>query len=98
VSCTKASNCVAVGIFTNASDNVQTLFESWNGTVWSITPSPNPYSGDNSVFGVSCSNSASCVAVGVAYEGYFQTLTLISSTPARRLQASRLLPGGSGPP
>ena len=37
----------------------------WNGTSWSITPSPDPNQGSNAGLGrVSCTSSTNCVAVG----------------------------------
>ena len=45
MSCTSPSQCVAVGEAgsTNPSTPIcQTLVESWNGSTWSITPSPSP--------------------------------------------------------
>jgi hypothetical protein len=40
-----------------------TLVESWDGTAWSVDPSPTPgtYGG---LSGVSCSSARSCTAVG----------------------------------
>ena len=35
-------------------DTLQTLAESWDGTHWSVVPSPNPVSGSNEFNGVSC--------------------------------------------
>jgi hypothetical protein len=64
VSCTRSTDCVAVGWGTSSSDPSPTLIESWNGTIWSIVPSPNPGSGANLLLGVSCSRSISCQAVG----------------------------------
>jgi hypothetical protein len=52
------------GSYSTASAN-QTLIESWNGSVWSIVPSPNTSpTHDNDLFGVACSNSTACIAVG----------------------------------
>ncbi|MGO9973861.1 MAG: hypothetical protein ACLP01_13860 [Solirubrobacteraceae bacterium] len=60
VACTSGTSCTAVG------DG--TLIELWNGTGWSIVPSPNPSDGDLNVSPhlqtISCSATASCVAVG----------------------------------
>ena len=64
-SCTSSTSCVAVGEFitsTNSPD--RNLVESWNGTSWSIVPSPNQGSGFNQLNGVSCTSAADCVAVG----------------------------------
>ncbi|MHB8290404.1 MAG: hypothetical protein ACYDEY_14465, partial [Acidimicrobiales bacterium] len=67
VSCTSATSCTAVGYYSNGTVD-QTLAEAWNGTSWSITPSPNPSgSNDDFLHGVSCTTSASCTAVGDYY-------------------------------
>jgi hypothetical protein len=64
VSCTALSACAAVGEYNNGS-NLQTLVEMWNGTSWSIVPSPNSSSSqDNTLDAVSCSGPAACAAVG----------------------------------
>jgi hypothetical protein len=64
VSCTSPSFCMAVG---TTYEGVSTLTESWNGTVWSVIPSPNPSTTINSLNSVSCTSPANCVAVGEFY-------------------------------
>jgi hypothetical protein len=68
VSCTTATFCMAVGAHNtvgNTTDVQKTMIESWNGTVWSIIPSPNTSpTVDNLLNGVSCSKPTFCVAVG----------------------------------
>ncbi len=59
VSCNTASQCVAVGNY--GSD---ALIESWDGTAWSVVPSPDPSASSNQLHGVSCAGSTFCVAVG----------------------------------
>jgi hypothetical protein len=75
VSCSGPSACVAVGdAFTDGAD--QTLIESWNGSAWSIVPSPNTSSTQaDDLGGVSCSSPSACTAVG----SYFNSQTLIES-------------------
>ena len=81
VSCVSSSNCTAVGDYQNGFAH-QTLVESWNGTAWSIVPSPSPAGlGDlGGLYGVSCVSPTNCTAVGdyysVAAEVY---LTMIES-------------------
>jgi hypothetical protein len=41
VTCLSATACIAVGDDTSSSGIAQTLVESWDGTSWSIVPSPN---------------------------------------------------------
>jgi hypothetical protein len=65
VSCTDPTWCVAVGY--DADVNVtpsQTLIESWDGTGWSIIPSPDQGTDASYLNGVSCTSSTFCVAVG----------------------------------
>jgi hypothetical protein len=71
VSCASASNCMAVGYFEASTgtrnETARTLVEHWNGSSWSILPSPNlkgvQFSG---LFGVSCPSKNNCSAVGVS--------------------------------
>jgi hypothetical protein len=65
VSCTSSTFCVGVGHFVNSSGTTVTLAEKWNGTEWSIQSSPNPSEARASfLWGVSCSSSTACTAVG----------------------------------
>jgi hypothetical protein len=64
VSCTTPTNCVAAGGSFDAT-GIRTLVESWNGTTWSIVPTPSPTSGDL-LLGVSCAEVTSCMAVGTS--------------------------------
>lgn len=59
VSCTSTSFCMAVGTAATS-----TLTETWDGSVWSIVPSPSPSSTGNSLTSVSCMSPLDCVAVG----------------------------------
>jgi hypothetical protein len=71
VSCPSATSCVAVGWFlgripgTSAYQNF-TLAETWNGSTWTIVPSPSPKlpGGGAQLNSVSCTSSTSCMAVG----------------------------------
>ena len=72
VSCSSATACSAVGQSSDMNSRGVTLrsaplVERWNGTRWTIEPSPNPAVGTPSLgvlAGVSCVSSTSCVAVG----------------------------------
>ena len=64
LSCTSTTWCVAAGYFYNGNAVTQTLVESWNGTTWSIVPTPNIGTGSNTLLGVSCTSTSSCTAVG----------------------------------
>jgi hypothetical protein len=68
VSCTSTTACIAVG--GNADplgpfNYYLTLAESWNGTRWTIQPTPNSAGANNSYFaGLSCVTRTTCTAVG----------------------------------
>ena len=64
VSCTSATACNAVGYVISSSHVAHTIHHTWNGTTWSITPTPN-MSAPNSAFNdVSCTAAAVCTGVG----------------------------------
>ncbi len=80
VSCVRSNDCTAVGAYSTASNQstFETLIEVWDGSTWSIVPSPNPTIFDG-LQDVSCINSASCTAVGYSTttqfgDGAVQTL------------------------
>jgi hypothetical protein len=54
---------VAVGSY--LADLDQTLVETWDGTSWTITPSPNVGTNGSVLIGLSCPSASFCVAVGV---------------------------------
>jgi hypothetical protein len=68
VSCLSATDCTAVGASLPNKDSKQyrTLIETWNGTAWSLAPSPNPSRGKgyDVLEGVSCASASFCAAVG----------------------------------
>jgi hypothetical protein len=64
VSCALPTSCEAVGDYGTASGKVGTLGESWNGTSWSVSPTPSPSKRLSSLIGVTCTASSYCVAVG----------------------------------
>jgi hypothetical protein len=66
VSCNSATSCTAVGYYYTGSRVSRGLIESWNGTRWSLVPSPQP-GGDDHLYGVSCTSATACVAVGSYY-------------------------------
>jgi hypothetical protein len=75
VSCTSAVACTAVGYRYNGV--FKTLIESWNGTSWSVVPSPNPSPGPNandSLYRVSCTSATACMAVGNRHTSVYKTL------------------------
>ena len=76
VSCTSTSFCEAVGNYVDSSGVAQTLVEEYNGSSWSIASSPNSGSGNNYLYGVSCTSTSFCAAVGYYIDsaGVAQTL------------------------
>jgi hypothetical protein len=65
VSCTSDTACTAVGFYESSDDVDLTLAEAWNGTSWSIKPTPNPSGATESLLeAVSCFSAAACTAVG----------------------------------
>ena len=101
VSCVSASSCVAVGQYYEANVTnglLETLIESWNGTNWSITPSPSPGTVNN-LNGVSCVSSKSCKAVGAYITGMELKAEPLSSRGTDRLVESPPSPSnGDGTP
>ncbi len=65
VSCSSPAACTAVASYTNAAGENVTLAERWNGTSWTIQPTPTPSGAQGSgLNGVSCSSDTACTAVG----------------------------------
>jgi hypothetical protein len=97
----------AVGFASEPSgDHIErTLIERWDGTQWSVAPSPNPYREDQLV-SVASSPDGQAWAVGVGFDGRFHTLaehwgptgwtveaTADPGTTDNYLNAVALLPG-----
>jgi hypothetical protein len=79
VSCANSTSCMAVGDRNNAKGVARTLIESWNGSAWSIVPSPDHGSHANVLNGVSCTSSIYCVAVGYYEKASGTQQTLIET-------------------
>jgi hypothetical protein len=78
VSCASSTSCMAVGEDSySETEPASELIEAWNGTTWTIVPSPNP-GVDRDLTAVSCSSPTSCVAVGYYFAGG-GSLTLVES-------------------
>jgi hypothetical protein len=70
VTCTSTTSCVAVGAWYPSSAIYQTLIETWNGSSWTIVPSPDTStSQSNLLSAVSCSSADACTAVGYSSGG-----------------------------
>jgi hypothetical protein len=66
ISCLSSTSCIAVGAYeTTVGGGDLTLAARWDGSTWSIQPTPNPPEAQSSAFGaVSCSGPDACTAVG----------------------------------
>jgi hypothetical protein len=66
VSCTSATNCMAVGDYMDqAGTSDTTLAEQWNGTTWTVVTTLSP-AAFSALASVSCSSAGHCVSVGVS--------------------------------
>ncbi len=77
VSCASATSCQAVSSY--AASHQVAFIESWNGTDWTVSASPNPGTGGNSLSGVSCVSTTSCKAAGSYYNANGSGGTLIEA-------------------
>ncbi len=67
VDCVSSSDCWAVGAQEpDGQQQPQTLAENWNGTTWSVVPTPAVA---GYLFSVTCSNASDCWAVGDDLDG-----------------------------
>ena len=91
MSCTSASNCMAVGYATPdlAYSNTSTFAEQWNGTRWSIVASPNTDARDNKLLGLSCVDAKSCMAVGIADYTDVNNQIFVTKTLTQRWDGTR---------
>ena len=68
ISCNASTNCFASGYATDLAgfeDPTATLVVRWDGTTWSIVPSPTPAKAQTAeLFGVTCPSASKCMAVG----------------------------------
>jgi hypothetical protein len=68
ISCTSATNCLAAGAYNTTSSQdgpVLPLTERWNGSRWTILPTPNPAGAVQTFLGgVSCTSPSACTATG----------------------------------
>src|SRR5258708_3994521 len=72
VSCSTANICIAVGqkrIDTAVPAKEVSLTETWNGTRWTVVPSPSPGTSVNDLTGLSCPGHRTCVAAGWLLNG-----------------------------
>ncbi len=72
VSCVGTTSCTAVGFYQWGAGVNEVLFERWDGTQWSIEPSPDLAPRDPegvAMNGISCVSTGDCVASGNAFVG-----------------------------
>ena len=70
VSCASAHACTAVGEYGSPSNSPPfVLAEHWNGSTWSIQPTPSAGGLEGFLAGVSCTAPAACTAVGGSANG-----------------------------
>ncbi len=88
VACTALVKCMIVGQIPPGGavgpPPSETFAERWNGTSWSVEPTPNPQpsvgAGADGLSGISCV-AGTCIAVGSATSPAGQTQTLIEQNP-----------------
>jgi hypothetical protein len=67
VSCPSRRFCEAVG-FVTTSTTTSGIAERWDGTSWTLEPTPGPLSGPSQLLGVTCGPRGRCSAVGTVLE------------------------------
>ena len=99
VSATSANDVWAVGFSHNGVAPTRTLIQHWNGTQWTIVPSPNPDSQLNELRGVAALSANDAWAVGYRSgtnnETPLETLILHWDGASWRHVASPNIPGGA---
>ena len=90
VSCPTAKECVAVGSYTNAAGNTAMFAELWNGTSWSLQPTPRTDSDTGtSISAITCPSRAKCVAAGTQTTGVSAPMSSTTSTLTEQWTGSR---------
>jgi hypothetical protein len=77
VSCPTATNCVAVGSYSQINENTGLFAERWNGSTWALQVLPIPAGSYFLLQSVSCQQSGPCTAVGSAMDASQQWHALI---------------------
>jgi hypothetical protein len=93
VAAVSASNIWAVGTHTASNGAYQTLVEHWNGSAWSVVPSPNPSPTSNVLTAVAASGASDVWAVGYSVLG--STLIEHWNGTSWSVVPSAALPNGS---
>jgi hypothetical protein len=65
VSCSSAATCIAAGSYENGTGDDAALAERWDGSTWTVQPTPDIAGSTGSgLAGVSCTSATACTAVG----------------------------------
>jgi hypothetical protein len=80
VSCSRASDCHAVGNYF-IGKRIYPLADHWNGTTWSVEKIPRRSPSDAQLSGIACTSASDCVAVG--HRGFVTPSTLIQHWDGR---------------
>jgi len=91
VSCPTTTACTAVGYYTSAAGSTP-LAEHWNGTAWTIQPTPS-LPGAGVLEHVACTTTSACTAVG--WGGADGSLVEHWNGTAWTIQPTPNLPGGT---
>ena len=81
LSCATDDACAIAGYYNVTGGAIRTLIETWNGTAWSVVPSPSPGVINHELVGVSCFSPTTCTAVGHYYSRHGLYRTLVESGP-----------------
>jgi hypothetical protein len=96
VSCASASDCVAVGSFTDLTSDQQSFAELWDGSSWTASEPPSGAIASTELSGVSCPASSSCVAVGTTALSTPNSMPFAATwNGASWVGSSPLLPSGA---
>lgn len=97
VAAISTKNVWAVGLLVNSSSVEQTLVEHWNGTAWSVIPSPNVASSSSTLFGVSAISASNIWAVGFSFSSGNPQKTLVEHWNGSKWKiVARPSPGTAG--
>jgi hypothetical protein len=97
VSCTVTTSCEAVGQYSDPGGSVEyPLAEGWNGTAWTIQPTPALGIG-GILAGVSCAGASFCIAIGLYFTSSYGVVNIAeewNGTAWSQLPASTSFGGG----
>lgn len=106
IACATATECWAVGSFSEGFGTARSLITRWDGTSWTIVESPDASSNYVFLKGVTCATATACWAVGYVFvDGHHRTLVerwdgaawTISASPNSHATQNNFLIGVSCP-